>query len=177
MWSDSSFATGLSGDARWGITPSDPMGSTIRRISGTGGDRIVTRNRVTYDPSLKISEAKVKAMGRSHDKAFRARFPQLKDVGMEYRWGGRLCLSWNGTAALGEVDEGLYSACCQNGLGTARGTLHGMLMAQMASGQESDLLRQTLAQDAPKRIPPQPFAYVGANAVMKWGEFKAGREL
>jgi hypothetical protein len=29
---------------RWGITPSDPMGTTVRRIdTGQGGNRIVTR--------------------------------------------------------------------------------------------------------------------------------------
>ena len=35
----------LGGSPRWGVLPADPMGSTVRRISGTGGDRIVIRNR------------------------------------------------------------------------------------------------------------------------------------
>ena len=101
----------------------------------------------------------------------------LRDVEMEYRWGGRLCLSWNNVPALGEVDEGLYSACCQNGLGTAKGTLHGMLMADLASGAGSELLNEVMSQDAPKRLPPEPFSWIGANATMRWGEAKAGREL
>lgn len=167
----------LGGAVRWGLTPADPMGSTVRKISGTGGTRIIIRNRVTYDPSLKISEARVAAMGRSHDTAFAARFPQLAGVGMDYRWGGRLCLSWNGAPALGEVAEGLFSACCQNGLGTARGTLHGMAMAELASGQRSDTVEHVMAQGAPSRLPPLPFTYIGANATMKWGEWKAGAEL
>ena len=167
----------LGGAARWGVTPSDPLGSTVRRISGTGGDRIIVRNRATCDPGLKIGAGRVARMGRSHDAAFAARFPMLRDVDMEYRWGGRLCLSWNNVPALGEVEPGLFSACCQNGLGAAKGTLHGMLMAEMASGQRSDLLEQTLDQDAPKRLPPWPLTYLGANATMRWGEYKAGREL
>jgi len=167
----------LGGAARWGVTPSDPLGSTVRRISGTGGDRVVVRNRVTCDPGLKISTARVQAMGRSHDASFAARFPMLNGVGMEYRWGGRLCLSWNGTPALGKVDEGLYSACCQNGLGTAKGTLHGMLMAELASGVGSDLLDQVMDHEAPRRLPPRPMTWLGANAVMRWGEYKAGPEL
>jgi glycine/D-amino acid oxidase-like deaminating enzyme len=165
------------GAAHWGLTPADPMGSTVRKITGTGGTRIVMRNRVTYDPSLKISRSRVAAMGRSHDTAFAARFPHLAGVGMEYRWGGRLCLSWNGAPALGEVEEGLFSACCQNGLGTARGTLHGMAMAELASGLESEIAEHVMAQGTPSRLPPLPFTYIGANATMKWGEWKAGAEL
>lgn len=165
------------GAERWGLTPADPMGSTVRKISGTGGTRIIMRNRVTYDPSLKVSQGRVARMSRSHDRALAARFPQLAGVEMEYRWGGRLCLSWNGAPALGEVEEGLFSACCQNGLGTARGTLHGMAMAELASGVESDIVEHVMAQGEPSRLPPLPFTYVGANVTMKWGEWKAGAEL
>ena len=166
----------LGGAPRWGITPADPMGTTVRRISGTGGDRIVVRNRFTYDPSMQVSARRVAGMRADHDAAFAARFPMLKDVAMEYTWGGRLCLSRNSVPALGEVDEGLFSACCQNGLGTSKGTLHGMLMAEMASGTRSDMLEDVLAQDMPSRLPPEPLSWIGANAVLRWGEFKAGRE-
>ncbi|WP_120499935.1 FAD-binding oxidoreductase [Roseovarius sp. EL26] len=167
----------LGGRDRWALTPADPMGSTVRRISGTGGDRIIMRNRFTCDPNLSVPEGRVEKMGRSHDKSFQARFPMLSGVEMEHRWGGRLCLSWNSVPALGEVDEGMFSACCQNGLGVAKGTLHGMLMAEMASDHKSDLLDQVMSQDAPKRLPPKPLTFLGANVTMRWGEFKAGREL
>ncbi len=167
----------LGGEAIWGVTPADPMGTTVRRISGTGGTRIIVRNRFTYDPSMEVSDRRVSRVGRDHDAAFAARFPMLKDVEMQYRWGGRLCLSWNNVPALGERDDGLFIASCQNGLGVAKGTLHGMLMAEMASGQPSELLDDVLQQDAPKRLPPKPLTYVGANAVMRWGEHKAGREF
>lgn len=169
--------TRLGGADRWGITPADPMGTTVRKISGTGGTRIIIRNRFTYDPGMEVSDARITRVGRDHDAAFAARFAMLKGVEMEYRWGGRLCLSWNSVPALGEQEDGLYVACCQNGLGVAKGTLHGMLMAEMASGVRSDLLSEALAQDAPKRLPPRPLTYLGANAVMRWGELKAGDEF
>lgn len=169
--------TRLGGADRWGITPADPMGTTVRKISGTGGTRIIIRNRFTYDPGMEVSDARITRVGRDHDAAFAARFAVLKGVEMEYRWGGRLCLSWNSVPALGEQEDGLYVACCQNGLGVAKGTLHGMLMAEMASGVRSDLLSEALAQDAPKRLPPKPLTYLGANAVMRWGELKAGGEF
>lgn len=167
----------LGGQPRWGVTPADPMGTTVRRISGTGGDRIVVRNRFTCDPSMTVSAARLRRVARDHDRAFAARFPALAGVDMQYRWGGRLCLSWNGVPASGEVEEGLFAACCQNGLGTAKGTLLGMVTAELATGQPSALCAEVMAQEPPRRLPPAPLTYLGANAVMRWGEWKAGREL
>jgi glycine/D-amino acid oxidase-like deaminating enzyme len=44
----------LGGRTRWGITPSDPMGTTMRRIDGgQGGDRIVTRTCASCDPGCR----------------------------------------------------------------------------------------------------------------------------
>ncbi len=167
----------LGGESRWGVLPADPMGTTVRRISGTGGDRIVVRNRFTYDPGMEVSEARLRAVARNHDASFAARFPMLKNVEMAYRWGGRLCLSRNGVPAFGEIDEGVFSACCQNGLGLAKGTLSGMLAAELAAKGNSPLVAQMLAQDAPRRLPPEPFTWLGANATIRYNEWRAGREL
>ncbi|MEO0752716.1 MAG: FAD-binding oxidoreductase, partial [Pseudomonadota bacterium] len=166
----------LGGQARWGATSADPMGTTVRRVSGTGGDRIVVRNRFTCDPSMEVGEARIASVARDHDRAFQRRFPMLAGVEMEYRWGGRLCLSRNGVAAFGEVEDGLFSACCQNGLGTAKGTMLGLAAADLASGTQSWMVDHLLAQDAPVRLPPAPLTFLGANAVMRWGEWRAGRE-
>ena len=169
--------TRLGGEPRWGVLPADPMGSTVRRISGTGGDRIVVRNRFTYDPAMEVSEARLRAVARDHDASYANRFPMLKDVEMEYRWGGRLCLSRNGVPAFGEIEDGLYAACCQNGLGTTKGTLAGMLAAEQAAQANNPMIEEMLAFDQPSRLPPEPFTWIGANATMRWKEHKAGREL
>lgn len=166
----------LGGAPRWGLTPADPMGSTVRRISGTGGDRILIRNRATYDPSMEIGERRLGAMGQSHDASFAARFPMLAGAEMEFRWAGRLCLSRNGAPAFGEVAEGVFSACCQNGLGLARGTASGMLAAELAAGSGSPLLKQMLTLRQPRRLPPEPLAWLGATARIAWEEWRAGRE-
>jgi len=167
----------LGGRPVWGVTPADPMGTTVRRISGTGGDRIVVRNRFTYDPAMEVSDARIMHVARDHDRAFAARFPMLAGVEMEHRWGGRLCLARNNVPAFGEVAEHLYAACCQNGLGTAKGTLSGMLAADLAVGRQSDLLEQIKAQPTPVRLPPEPFSWIGANALMRYRERRAGAEL
>jgi len=167
----------LGGRAQWGLTPADPMGTTVRRISGTGGDRIIIRNRFTCDPTLEVPEGRLASVARDHARAFAARFPMLVGVEMAHLWGGRLCLSLNNVPALGEVAPGLFSAVCQNGLGTAKGTLHGMLIAELASAHGSDLLTQVMAQDAPRSLPPRWITKLGATARMRWGAWRAGAEL
>ncbi len=166
----------LGGAPRWGVTPSDPMGSTVRRISGTGGDRIVIRNRVTYDPTREIDAARLERMGRTHDASFKARFPALPEDMMEHRWGGRLCLSLNDAPAFGEIEDGVFAACCQNGLGTTKGTISGVLAAEQAARGNNPLLVRMLEAPAPQRLPPEPIAALGAIATMKWKEWRAGRE-
>ena len=167
----------LGGERVWAFTPADPMGTTVRKVAGTGGTRIILRNGFTWNPTRSVDEARLNRFGDAHEKTFKARFAMLDHVGMEDCWGGLLCLSRNNVAAFGEVDEGLFSACCQNGLGAAKGTVSGMLAAELASGNETDHLRYMLAQPQPSRLPPEPFAAIGANAVKRWGEFKAGSEL
>ncbi|MGI9355191.1 MAG: NAD(P)/FAD-dependent oxidoreductase [Rhizobiaceae bacterium] len=167
----------LGGKPRWAFTSADPMGTTVRKISGIGGDRILMRNRFTWAPNRTVSERKLAGVASVHDRSFGHRFPMLDSVDMQYRWGGLLCLSWNTVPAFGEIEPGLFSACCQNGLGTAMGTLSGKLAAQLVAGGTSASLRAMQSFAGPRRLPPEPFASIGANATMRWGEFKAGREL
>lgn len=167
----------LGGHPMWGLTPADPMGTTVRRVSGTGGDRIIIRNRFTFDPSLEVNEARIARVAQDHDGSFAARFPMLGSVTMDYRWGGRLCLSRNNVQVIGELDQNLYSACCQNGLGIAKGTLAGGLAADLALGKTSPALTRARAADAPTRLPPKPLARVGANVLLKFQERRAGKEL
>ena len=167
----------LGGRPTWGLLPADPMGTTVRRISGVGGDRIVIRNRFTYDPSLAVSDHRLNSVAKNHERSFASRFPMLDGMEMQFRWGGRLCLSRNGVPAFGEIEKNLYAACCQNGLGTTKGTLAGMLAAELATKSNNPMIEAMLAIDQPERLPPEPLAWLGANAVMRWKERKAGAEL
>lgn len=167
----------LGGAENWHLTPADPMGTTVRRTSGTGGHRLVVRNRFSFDPRYEVPPTRFDTINRDHDRSFAVRFPQLAGIEMEYRWGGRICLSPNNVGAFGEVEDGLYSACCQNALGTAKGTLLGMAAAELATGNSSDYLSYLLAEPGPDRVPGGPFKSLGATAVIKWNEFRAGREF
>lgn len=167
----------LGGESRWGFTPADSFGTTVRRISGVGGDRILIRNGIRWAPSRTIAEARLAAMKRVHEKSFVRRFPNLSGVSMEYCWGGLLCLSRNMVPAFGELESGLYSACCQNGLGASHGTLHGKLIAELACGHSSPSLDHVLRLSEPAKLPPEPFLSIGAKTTTLWGEFKSGKEV
>jgi hypothetical protein len=48
--------------------------------------------------------------------------------------------------------------------------------AELACGESSDITAHFTAEDAPKRLPPQPFATIGANVYLRYKEWRAGAE-
>ncbi|KUJ80522.1 oxidoreductase [Ruegeria marisrubri] len=167
----------LGGQSRWGITPSDPMGTTMRRIDGgQGGNRIITRTCAELIPGMTPSQSGLDRAARVMQRKFDQRFPQLAGMKMQYAWAGHLCLSLNGVAVMRQIDDGVFSGCVQNGLGTARGTLTGIGAAELACGETSAITRHFTAEDRPRRLPPQPFRQIGANAVLRWKEWRARQE-
>jgi len=174
---DSEALARLGGKPRWGITPSDPMGTTVRRIdTGQGGNRIVTRTCASLRPNAMPSKAQLDRAAKVMQRKFDQRFPQLAGMRMEYAWAGHLCLSLNGVAVMRKIEEGVYSGCVQNGLGTTRGTLTGIGAAELACGASSAITEHFTAQARPRRLPPQPFQQIGANAVLRWKEWRARDE-
>jgi glycine/D-amino acid oxidase-like deaminating enzyme len=167
-------AKALGGQNHWGLIPADPMGSTVRRIAE---DRIVVRNTFTYNPDMKTSRRQIEQIGRGHDRSFAARFPMLKGVAAEHRWGGHLCLSLNAVPAFGEIEKQIYAACCCNGLGTVKGTLYGKLIADLATGTAEPMVQDALAEGEPRKLYPEPFMTLGAKAKLWWLQKRAGREL
>ncbi|MBI1384321.1 MAG: FAD-dependent oxidoreductase [Rhizobiales bacterium] len=163
----------LGGEPAWALIPADPRGSTIRRLHE---DRILVRNSATWNPGMSTTARDIARFGRQHDASFKARFPMLADVTMEYRWGGHLCLSLNNAPAFGEIAERVYSACCCNGLGATKGTLGGIAIADLASGAGGRLVDFLLAQPGPSRLYPEPFMSLGAHAKLWWMQKRAGRD-
>lgn len=166
-------AKALGGEVHWGLIPAEPMGSTVRRF----GDRIVVRNTFTYNPDMRTTDRQIEAIGRSHDRSFAARFPMLQDAAPEHRWGGHLCLSLNSGPAFGEVEKGVFAACCCNGLGTVQGTIAGKLIADLATGTPEPMVREILAEAKPRKLYPEPLMTWGARAKLWWMHKRAGRDL
>lgn len=164
------------GKPSWALLPADPMGATVRQIETDEGSRIVIRTRFTYDRTIQVTERRMARIAAEQRKSLDARFPDLSGVPFDYNWAGRLCLSRNHVAAFGEIEEGLYSACCENGLGTVKSTLAGVMAADLATGTHSKVLEDYMDQPKPVRLPPEPFAWLGVNAVIRIQELRAGRE-
>ena len=174
---DAAQLRSLGGAARWGITPADPMGTTVRRIdTAQGGNRIITRTCANVRPDMEAEASDITRASAKQAAKFRDRFPQLGAVKMQYEWAGHLCLSLNGVAVTGEIEQGIYAAAVQNGLGTARGTLTGIAAAEVAMGQRSAVTDFFAKEAAPRKLPPQPLATWGANAYLRWKEHVARAE-
>lgn len=167
----------LGGHPRWGITPSDPMGTTVRRIdTGQGGNRIVTRTCANLRPDMVPTRKDLDRAAKVMQRKFEQRFPQLRGMRMEHAWAGHLCLSLNGVAVMRKIEEGVYSGCVQNGLGTTRGTLTGIGAAELACGETSPVTEHFTAEPRPRRLPPQPFRQIGADAMLRFKEWRARDE-
>ncbi|RWP95473.1 FAD-binding oxidoreductase [Mesorhizobium sp.] len=167
----------LGGQPRWGITPSDPMGTTMRRIdTAQGGNRVITRTCASYLPGMVPSKSAVDRAAKVHRRKFADRFPAIADVPMEYSWAGHLCLTWNGVSVTSELEPGLFSACCCNGLGTVRSTLTGIAAADMLLNRPSKISAHFMAEPEPSKLVPSPFAEIGANLYFRWKEWRAREE-
>ncbi len=167
----------LGGRSRWGITPSDPMGTTVRRIdAGQGGNRIITRTCATLAPDRTVGQGHVARAARVMQRKFDARFPQLAGMQMEHAWAGHLCLTREGVSVMRQLDDGLFAGCVQNGLGTTRGTLTGIGAAELACGETSAITQHFTGEFRPRRLPPAPLQRLGGNAFLRLKEWQARAE-
>jgi glycine/D-amino acid oxidase-like deaminating enzyme len=170
------YGSRVSGQDKWALLPADAMGATVRKITSGGQSRIAIRTRYTYETTLDLTKRQLSKMVRAHRRSLDDRFPGLGGIPFEHSWSGRICLSLNHVPAFGEIEEGLFSACCENGLGTVKSTLAGMMAAELATGTNSRHLEQYIDHPAPSRLPPEPFAWLGINSVIRLQELRAGRE-
>ncbi|TPE49282.1 NAD(P)/FAD-dependent oxidoreductase [Amaricoccus solimangrovi] len=166
----------LGGDRAWAATPASPMGTTLRRVTGPDGDRLLVRARYTRGPGLDVGEGTLRRAGALHDAKFAHRFPMLSGVGMQYRWGGAMALTRNAVPAFGEVEDGIFAACGCNGLGASNATASGLAAAEMLAGVETPLTRLYRGFAGPAAFPPRPLTLIGARATLAFRAWKAGIE-
>ncbi len=65
-----------------------------------------------------------------------------------------------GVSVFGEIEKGLFSACCQNGLGASKWTLARILAAEYSCGHENPYIEDQLNGVQPTRLPLEPFAVI-----------------
>ena len=73
-------------------------------------------------------------MAERHKRLFDARYPMLRDVELAHTWSGFVALTRNSAPEFGRARDGLHAACGQNGIGVTKGTIGGILAANLAFG-------------------------------------------
>lgn len=163
------------GTADWGMTPADYAGTTLRM---TRDRRLIVRNQYRYVPEYSSSLDERKEIRVMHRDAMTARYRMLHSVPFEFTWGGVCTLSSNYTSFFGELEPGLYASCCHNGVGAARGTISGKLLAEMASGGDSELQRYMAeVSGMPARLPPEPALGLGVRTRIRISEWMSRSEV
>ncbi len=163
----------LGGQHDWGVIPADHLGTTLRY---TQDRRLLIRHTVTYAPQFCWRPEGLARIREHHKQAFRARFPMLPEVTLDHSWGGVLTLSRNSAPCFGRLADNVTAAVCQNGVGIAKGTYSGLLLADYVVGASSELLSHLLALPRPAANLPQPILGLGVRAKIAWGQYRAGRE-
>lgn len=155
----------LHGERSWGITPAlGTVGPTLRR---TQDQRLLLRGGFAYSPSLRCtarSRAPFKAL---HQGILDRRFPRFAEkLAIEHFWMGWLTMSGNGAPGFGRLADNVYCAVGCGGVGIARQTAAGMAIADLAAGQDSQLLADMLSMGQPCALPGRPIIDLGVNAYL-----------
>ena len=158
----------------WGVTPVDAFVSTTMRY--TADRRILIRYFLRYCPSQRMSDGGVARIRTGHERVLRGRFPMLPDGTIEHTWTGYVCLSRNNAPGFGEVDTNVWSAVCQNAVGVTKGTISGLLAADLASGVDNPLIGDMLGLGTPVPLPPRPILDIGVLARNTWDSWRGRHE-
>jgi glycine/D-amino acid oxidase-like deaminating enzyme len=164
----------LGGVGEWGLTPANAFVSVTMRY--TQDRRILIRHDINYCPSQTMRRERQLAACAVHQELFRRRFPMLPDVEIEHTWTGFVCLSRNYAPGFGRVAANVWAAVCQNAVGVTKGTISGLLAADMACGIDNELIADMESLGTPAPLPPRPFLDAGVHVRTRWDLWRARHE-
>lgn len=157
----------LGSNENWGLLPTHPMGSTLRR---TADGRLLVRSLHDYE-----KEGQPMAVATALQERLWNRFPQVRGTELEHVWGGAVGYTHNGSPFWGEPEPGLFASCGCNGGGTVKGTLLGNLLADLAHGKQVPDIAGLFGTAA--WIPPEPLRRIGFHCSSKWQSWRGRLEL
>ena len=160
---------GMGGEPDWGITGVTTMRRTL-------SNRMLVRHGARYTSDFRLSEDRHKQLQKSHKIILKKRFPKLGDLDFEHTWAGVFCMTKDWASHFGRLEPGVFTSLGYCGVGLARGTASGTLLAEYALGSQSNLLDDVQALSAPKRLPPQPFLGAGIRARLAWHNWTSRAE-
>lgn len=93
-------------------------------------------------------------------------FPQLRDVAVEYRWGGPVSVNLDLTPEIGFLgdERTIFSTGCI-GHGVSMTHLNGRLIADLLLGRKTDLTDFWIVNRKAVPWPPEPFVFLGKQAI------------
>ena len=150
----------------WGMTPVNSFAGATMRY--TTDRRLLIREQIRYRPGMRATEAERRQAAERHKRIFDARFPMLRDVELAHTWSGFTALTGNFAPGFGRLRAGVHTACCQNGVGVTKGTIAGILAADLACGRDNPLLADMKALGTPSPLPPAPVLGLGVRARLAW---------
>ena len=159
----------MGGEPEWGITGVTTMRRTL-------SNRILVRHGTDYTHDFRLSENKRRALQASHKVSLQRRFPKLNDLNFEHSWAGVYCMTRDWSSHFGRLEPGVFASLGYCGVGLARGTISGKLLADYALGSESDLLADVQALSGPKPLPPRPISDIGIKARLAWYRWTSRKE-
>ena len=149
----------------FGLLPSAWGGSTVRR---TQDGRILMRNSAGYGPGDTADPAKLAQARTNHYESIAKRWPGLRDVEIEYTWGGVLGITRNAGHVFGSIGTGLWASIACNGASVARGAMSGALLADQIVGNTSALLTDQMSLPRPSWLPPEPIrGFIGRHRIRR----------
>lgn len=172
LTSDEKVAYGV--EKPWGLTPANGFGGITMRY--TNDHRLLIRQDIRVAMGQTFPSESTDRIARQHKHLFDDRFPNLPDVTMENSWVGYICMSRNGAPMFGQVAPNVWMATCQNGIGVTKGTIGGLLAADMACGEDNPLIADMQNLGEPTQLPPRPLVEIGARATINWEVWKNRRE-
>jgi glycine/D-amino acid oxidase-like deaminating enzyme len=186
----------------WGsyMVRSEPIGKDrLDELGWTGGESIytarfnveylhVTRDgRIAigsgggvpgYDGRIGPSFTDDLGSARRAASAFRFLFPQLADVRLTDAWGGPIDVSGDHLPRFGSLPGGrVHYALGFSGNGVAPSHLAGRVLAGLALGTDDPVTRLCLVGPPPRRLPPEPFRYIGARILRQAIVMRESREM
>ncbi len=115
----------------------------------TPDQRLLFGGRVNFKTSATQSEYE-QIYSALHDNMLSV-FPDLKEMGIEYRWGGTTGFTFDFMPHIGETDDGMHFAIGYCGHGAAMSTLLGKILAYKITGEERT---ETVLESLPLRTIP-----------------------
>ena len=163
----------LASDGDWGTIPAHLGGTTMRY---TRDYRLLIRLGLRHRPDFTITSRDLANVRRQHVRTLARRFPRVPGVTFEHTWSGVMCMSRNSVPKCGALADGVWAAVCQNGVGAAKGTISGRAVAEMAAGEDTDLVADMAAFEDLRRFPPRFLTTPAMRARILGAALTAGAE-